>query len=278
MPGGHTSQVDLSTCCVEYYDSDNPSLPVLVVLGPAPGDIRDFDMVKPALERKFRVVILQYPGFVGSTFEEQGETGEGGALYLYQVVLEFLEIMKLPKAMFLGVCLGAFLACKLAIEFPHLVGKLCLVSPMGFTPPGLLAKHYITLMSGRFAPNTLTAAKSYIGHKEKPLVASMLERAALVQSTPTAVNVIRAVWRSFLLPETDLTDRAAAIKAPVLLVFGKNDPIVSPTKEGKVARKAFGEAAAGFIVLEARHVPYAEVPDDFVKAVMPFLGDDLDLL
>lgn len=106
----------------------------------------------------------------------------------------------------------------------------------------------------------------------------MLERAASVQSTPAAINVIRANWKSLLLPETDLTDRVAAVKAPVLLVFGKNDPVVSPLKDGKVARKAFGEAAAGFIVLEARHVPYAEVPDDFLKSIMPFLGDDLDLL
>ena len=99
----------------------------------------------------------------------------------------------------------------------------------------------------------------------------MLERANTIHSTPLAIGVIRAVWKSFLLPETDLTDRVAAIKVPVLLVFGKNDPIVSPVKDGKIAKRAFGGAASGFVVLEARHVPHAEVPEPFCNQVIPFL-------
>ena len=101
----------------------------------------------------------------------------------------------------------------------------------------------------------------------------MLERAATSQSSPTAITVIRSVWKSLTLPECDLSEKVSVIQCPVLLVFGKNDPIVSPSKDGKIARKAFGENV-GFVVLEARHLPFAEVPEEFLNAVIPFLTED----
>lgn len=186
---GHTSHVDLSTCCLEYYDSDDTTKPNLIILGPAPCDIRDFDQIKPTLERKFRVLILQYPGFIGSTFEQPGETGEGGVLYLFQVLLEFLETLNLQGNMVMGIGMGAYLACKLAIEYSDLVTKLCLVSPLGFTPPGLLARHYITLMSGRFAPNPLAAAKAYTGHKER------VSRRITFYHRTTNSRLLSRLWR-----------------------------------------------------------------------------------
>lgn len=101
----------------------------------------------------------------------------------------------------------------------------------------------------------------------------MLERAASSQSTPPAIAMTRAIWKSLASAECDLTDRVQDISCPVLLVFGKSDPIVAHTKDGKLAKKAFGDTA-GFVVLEARHMPYAEVPEDFIKAVVPFLTEE----
>jgi pimeloyl-ACP methyl ester carboxylesterase len=269
------SHLLLPTVSLEYYESEVEDVekPCLVILSANPSDFRDYDMIKPKLETLFHVIILQWPGFGGSKLEKDDATDDG-ALYFFQILLQFLENMKITKANYMGVDVGAYVTCKLAIEYPQLVNKIVLVNPCGFSPTKLLGQHYATLMSGRFAPNPLTAAKSYLGHKEKPIIASILNRAATVHSTPIAQTVIRNVWKSLLLPETELSDRGAAVRSQVLLVFGDHSPIVSPLKEGKTAKKAFGNSDAGLIILDSRHLPFAEVPDEFLKSILPFLASN----
>lgn len=275
MSRGATSHITLSSCCVEYYASDDASKKALVILGGNPSDIRDFDMIKPALEQEYRVILLNWPGFggpTGTTFESGEE--EGGVLFFYQVLVEFLEALRISRALYIGINVGAIVACRLAIDFPILVERLALVCPCGFAPQ----KHWLTSMSGRFAPSVLSEAKRCLGHKETSIIKQMLERAASIQSSPVATRVIQQVWKSIQLSESSLVDRVAAINAPVLLVFGKNDPIVSPTKDGTIAKKAFGEAAKGVIVLDCRSAPHAEIPDQLISAILPFLSDDYTLL
>jgi len=270
------SQLSVPSCpCLQIYDSDDQSKTPLLILGSSPSDVRDYDGIKSELERKFRIIAINWPGFGSSSIENVDFSG--GAGFFHQIVLEVMETLLLPPACFMGVAVGAYCAARIAIEHPDKVLKLLLVSPTGFTAGGLMAKHFAPLMGGMFAPTPLNSAKSYLGHKEKPLIQAMLERAATLQSTPGAVAVIRAVWKSLELPECDLTDRVSAIRAPTMLVFGKNDPIISVAKDGKNARKAFGDRAE-FVVLEARHLPFAEVPEDFLKSVIAFIGTDEDLL
>ena len=270
------SQITLPSCSsLQYYDSDETQKTPLVILGANPSDLRDYDGVKTELDKKYRVIAINWPGFGVSSLD--GEMYQGGAVFLHQLTLEFLDALKVPPAHFMGVAVGGYCAARIALEHPARVIRLVLVSPNGFAGGGLLARHYAPLMGGRFAPTPLTSAKSYMGHKEKPLIQQMLERAATVQSTPGAVSMTRAIWKSLAQPECDLTDKAGNIQAPTLLVFGKNDPLVSPAKDGKVAKKVFGDEAP-FVVLEARHLPFAEVPEEFLKAVMPFLGEDEDVL
>ena len=270
------SQITLPSCgSLQYYDSDESSKTCLVILGASPSDIRDYDGIKSSLEAKFRLITLNWPGFGGSTLDNAAI--DDGALFLHQIALEFLEALTIPPAIFIGVAVGAYCACRIALERPKRVLRLALVSPVGFAIGGPLARLYAALMGSKFAPKPVTYAKSYLGHKEKPLVKQMLERAATLHSAPAAVSMIRSVWRSLSQTDCDLTLKATRIKIPVLLIFGKNDPIVPPSKDGKVAKKAFGEGA-GFVVLEARHLPFAEIPDEFLKSVMPFLCEEEDLL
>lgn len=268
------SQISIPSCpSLYYYDSDDPTKPCLVILGSNPSDVRDYDGIKPILERKFRIICINWPGFGNATIENVDISG--GAMLFHQITLEVLEALNLPPSCFMGIAVGAYCAARIAIEHPQKVVKLLLVSPTGFSPAGLLTKHFASLMGGFFAPTPLNSAKEYLGHKEKPLIKGMLERAATVQSTPQATAVIRAVWKTLTLPECELTDRAHAITAPVMIVFGKNDPIVPPSKVSKVAKKSFGDSAL-FVTLEARHLPFAEVPEEFLKAVSPFLGTDIE--
>lgn len=272
------SQISIPSCSnLQYYDSDELNKSPLVILGANPSDVRDYDGIKAVLEKKHRLVAINWPGFGGSSLD--GDNYQGGALFLHQVMLEFLSVLNIPRACFIGVGVGGYCAMRLALEHPTKVSKLILVSPTGFAPGGLLARHYAPLMSGRFAPAPLTHAKSYMGHKEKPLIQQMLERAATIHSTPGAISMTRAIWKSLGEKECDMTERAANIQAPIMLVFGEKDPIVPPMKDGKAARRTFGDETM-YVCLESRHLPFAEVPEEFLNAISPFLNayDDDDLL
>ena len=80
---------------------------------------------------------------------------------------------------------------------------------------------------------------------------------------------MRKVWLSFLDPEYDLSEKAQSIKQPTLLVFGKKDPVISSSKVSAVAKRSIKHGKV--VILNSGHLPFAEVPDDFLETVLPFL-------
>ncbi|MBL4583479.1 MAG: alpha/beta hydrolase [Pseudomonadales bacterium] len=82
------------------------------------------------------------------------------------------------------------------------------------------------------------------------------------------------MWRSFGKPENDLRQLAQNITAPTLLIFGKNDPVISAHKDGKMATQSI--AGVSFVELPCGHVSFAEVPELFMPEVEPFLNQCSD--
>ena len=67
----------------------------------------------------------------------------------------------------------------------------------------------------------------------------------------------------------DLREAAKRIRAPTLLLFGKYDPAISPAKDGRVAATTI--AGSRSVTLPCGHASFAEVPELFLKEVLPFL-------
>ena len=59
------------------------------------------------------------------------------------------------------------------------------------------------------------------------------------------------------------------IAAPTLLVFGAQDPVISARRDGRLAASLI--PGAKLVVMPAGHAPFAEVPDEFLAEVLPFL-------
>jgi pimeloyl-ACP methyl ester carboxylesterase len=87
-------------------------------------------------------------------------------------------------------------------------------------------------------------------------------------ATPEALRVNAAVWRSFLEPRHDLRQAASALRVPTLVVSGKHDPVIPATRDGLNAARAIPGARQ--VVLDSGHAPFAEVPEAFLAAVLPF--------
>lgn len=97
----------------------------------------------------------------------------------------------------------------------------------------------------------------------------MLERAGAIQSEPHRIELSRAVWRSFSKPVNDLRDLARQIRKPTLLIFGHYDPVVPASSDGAAALQAI--PGSKLVVMQTRHAPFAEAPQEFLSHVFHFL-------
>src|SRR5690606_12191554 len=121
----------------------------------------------------------------------------------------------------------------------------------------------------RFSLSPYRFASLYLKHRTTATRA-MLERASTTQAAAPRMTLNRAIWRSFATQENDLRPIAPNIKVPTLLLFGKNDPVIPASKDGKVAAQCI--PSAQFVVLPCGHAAFAEIPELFLAEVQRFLS------
>lgn len=257
--------VSLSTGSVHYSERGHGA--PLILLHANPGDSKDFEAVIPALAKNHRVLALDWPGYGQSALPQQPESV--GILFFYRVLREFLAVLGLPPAFFIGNSLGGNAISRLAVESPELVRGLVLVAPGGFTTPNFISRNFCKLQGSRFSLSPYRFASLYLKHRTSTTRA-MLERASTTQSATPQMTLNRAIWRSFATPDNDLRSIAPNIKAPTLLLFGKNDPVIPASKDGKIATQCM--PFAQFVALPCGHASFAEVPELFLAEVQPFLA------
>jgi pimeloyl-ACP methyl ester carboxylesterase len=95
----------------------------------------------------------------------------------------------------------------------------------------------------------------------------MLARNEARRGDLAGVALEAAIWRSFTAPTYGLRARAAEITAPTLLLWGTRDPILG--LDGRSARRSMPRAT--WRPLPTGHAPFAEDPEAFLAAVLPFL-------
>jgi len=247
------------------YVNEGQGVP-LVLLHANPGDSLDYEAILPTLAARYRVLAVDWPGNGSSGLPRAGTVANAG--FFYDVLREFLTALTLPPAIFIGNSLGGNAAARLAIEAPELVRGLVLVSPGGFTEHDAMTRAFCRLQGSRWSFSPRRFAGWYLKHRTST-VKGMLERAATVQAGAARLAINRSVWRGFLEPEHDLRQRARAITAPTLLIFGAKDPVISAKKDGAVAAEAI--RSARLVVMPSGHAPFAEIPEVFLAEVLPFL-------
>lgn len=257
-------QLQLSTGVVHYRDEGHG--PPLVLLHANPGDSRDYTAVMPALAQRHRVIALDWPGYGLSALPATPETC--GATYFHSVLREFLQKLALPPCVIAGNSLGGNAAARLALSDPQRVRALVLVAPGGFTAHNVITRAFCALQGSRWSLPPRLWARLYL-RKRTPVTAAMLERARGEQSESARLALNRAVWRSFTQSDQDLRAAAAGIRAPALLICGRDDPAIPAHKDGRIAARCLSQVQ--FEIMPCGHAPFAEMPEVFVQAVQTFL-------
>jgi pimeloyl-ACP methyl ester carboxylesterase len=248
------------------YYLDQGTGQAIVLLHANPGDSRDFNGIIPTLSKNHRVIALDWCGY-GQSAPITPPTASS-AMYFYQVLIKFLDKIELPAAIFLGNSIGGYAASCLAIKQPNRVKGLILVAPGGFTQHNLFTRLFCRLQASPLAIPPGIMASLYLNSRNE-IVKEMLRRAKNEQSLPIAKVINRSVWSSFLNPEHNLIDDAKHITQPTLLFFGKRDPLIPVSKDGRVAATTISQAK--FYALNTGHAPFAEDPVEFLQIIIPFL-------
>jgi pimeloyl-ACP methyl ester carboxylesterase len=258
------TKIGSQTIC---YSEEGQGQPI-ILLSANPGDRRDFAAVVPALARSHRVLRLDWPGYGRSPAPEPPE--RAGASYFLEVFSEFVEQQRLEPFVIIGNSVGGNVAVRYALQSPTRVRGLVLVSPGGFTPHNAVTRTFCRLQ-GKPSINKLIGGvftRSYLRIRNE-VTRAMIARAAGEQNTDAARRVNAAVWRSFLEPQHDLREAARALRTPALVISGRHDPVIPPA-DGRRAAAAI--PGAQFIEMKSGHAPFAEIPDEFLAVVEPFLA------
>jgi pimeloyl-ACP methyl ester carboxylesterase len=241
--------------------------PGLLLLPAAAHDRHDWDGVRPALAERFRTIALDWPGHGDSPVPPP--PWRASAATFADAVEDVVDALDLAPVAVVGNAVGGFAAARLAIRRPRAVSALVLVDSGGFDGPTLRSRAFCAAM-GR--PWFLRAIYPWLAahylHARDGAAVRIRDAAVDAARRPGTTEILTGLWRSFSGPGHDLRADAGGISAPTLLVWGVHDPVLPPRLGRRVAAAIPG---ARLIVLDAGHVPFADRPEAFLAAVLPFL-------
>jgi pimeloyl-ACP methyl ester carboxylesterase len=189
-----------------------------------------------------------------------------------ETLAELVSELDLEDAILIGNSVGGYAALRLALDDPKRVAALVLVDTGGFTRHNIVTRAF-TALKGRESVTRLIGprfTRTYL-RRRNALVDAMIARADDARLVPSRVAVDAAVWRSFLRPEHDLRERVSGLAVPTLLVWGKRDPVLPASRDGREARRRLPHAR--WALLDTGHAVFAEDPEGFLAAVLPFLAE-----
>lgn len=252
-----------------HYREEGHGTPLLM-LSANPGDSRDFDAVTPQLAAHYRVIRVDWPGYGGSAAPQPPELA--GASYFLETFTRFIAALGLERFHILGNSVGGNVAVRYALAHPPQVLSLVLVSSGGFTRHNPITRFFCRLQ-GWPAFNRLIGGaftRSYL-RVRNDWTRAMIARGDGEQNAQPARRVNAAVWRSFLNPAHNLLEAARGLAVPALVINGRRDPVIPAKTDGRSAAAAIPGARQ--LVFECGHAPFAEIPDEFLSAVKPFLAE-----
>jgi pimeloyl-ACP methyl ester carboxylesterase len=248
---------------IHYWDVGTG--PVVVLLHGLGEPKEDWRASTEALSQKFRVLVPDQIGF--------GKSDKPLIDYSIQTYVdflnEFLRQLKVEKASLVGESLGGWIAGLYAVELTdgaHLVPveKLVLVDAAG-----LKQDRPVTNLN----PSSLAAMRAVLEavyYDTSWLNEDVLRKIFTDKLAARDGYTVRSILSNPGLGAERLDDRLANIKAPTLVVWGKQDQLL-PISSGE--RYAAGIAGAKLVSFDkCGHVPPVEKTQEFLAAVAAFLG------
>ncbi len=182
----------------------------------------------------------------------------------------FMQSQNIPKATLVGNSLGGWIATEFAVQHPEMVDKLVLVDAAGLAGniQGFPADIRIDLNPSTIA-GWRTLLQSIFYDKTIVTDEDAMHLFANRMRNNDGYTVERALAGFAAVPQFE-DDKLKSIHAPTLVVWGRNDELISVDRA-----KKFGSGIPGAKVVvfeQCGHVPQIEKPEEFNRALLEFLG------
>jgi pimeloyl-ACP methyl ester carboxylesterase len=267
--------LDVAGARLYYYAAGSRGAgdPIILLHGfPTSGHL--WTDVVPALPAGHRVVVLDLLGYGRS---DPAGTGRAGISAHADRVVAVADQLGIERACLVGHGIGGGVAQDVAIRFPHRVSRICLVSSVMLADwPTRLARAFGALARiGPFVPAAWT-----VGAIRAELVRGYADRERGAHDMDlflrpfggsagghALLTYLAAVTSS---PAHDLRARFSETKAPVSVVWGSDDPILSLDYGRALAASVPGSTLD--VIAGARHFVPAEASFGVAHAIATLLA------
>ncbi|HEY5155855.1 MAG TPA: alpha/beta hydrolase [Acidimicrobiales bacterium] len=248
--------------------TDQGDGPPIVMLHATLHDHHDYDAIVEPLARHHRVIAIDWPGHGES--QSPPPALEVTAPLLAGVFDDLMTELDLGSVVIIGNSVGGFVAARFALDHPGLVAGLVLVNAAGFQKQSVVTRQFCRTL-GR--PSIARAVVPRLVPRYMRPISSLdgqiTERATALARTKQGARTAAALWRSFSWPDYDLREHAAELRAPTLLVWGADDPVIPLEAGQQTNQMILGSTLVG---MATGHVPFSSQPDVFLDHVEPFIA------
>jgi len=249
---------------IQYVEAG--SGPTVILLHGLGGSSQVWQFNIGPLAEKYHVVVPDQIGF--------GKSDKPLVNYRIRTYVDFLDQfckqLKIERATLVGNSMGGWIAALFTASFPDRVDKLVLVDAAGYAPP----KDFDTRAFFGLNPTTREGMKVLIAkvfYNKAFQSDAFIDQSIAARLAAGDGYTINSITESIIRGEDFLDDIVKTIKRPTLIIWGRQDGLVSLADGERFNREI---AASKMIVIdECGHVPNVEKPGEFNAAVLKFLAE-----
>ncbi len=271
----HLNKVEVGGSRVNYVDVGSGELPPVILIHGLGGCWQNWLETLPRLAQERRCIALDLPGFSESELPRQKITISGYA----DIVAELGATLGLDGPVdVIGNSMGGFIAAEIGIRHADFARRIVLCSAAGISITNLRRRPVLTAARLTAAVTEFAIARRGTLVKRPGLRHAML---SYVLRHPTriapdlAYHLMSGTGSPGFIPALDaLTDydfreRLGDVRAPVLLVWGREDNLV-PVADADEFERLLPNARK-VILEDTGHVAMLERPETFNDLVVEFL-------
>ncbi len=247
----------------------------LLLLHGLGGSCQDWALTLEALSSHFRVIAIDFPGFGDSDRPE----AEYSIDWLTEIAAEFLRQRKLGRVQVAGHSMGALVAMNLAAQKDSPVDKLIVVDAVGIGDKAAFLSNAAThrimgpdsrwhFLQGPLREEFKGIISDFVARQKSRTAREFFESPRIPFTEKSLVPMTPAVQLSASIMDFEVQPRLAAIRQPVLIVWGKRDPI-APPQDALILQSHILHAVLRF--MDCGHSPMQEKPAEFYREVKDFL-------
>ena len=218
------------------------------------------------LAEKYHVVVPDQIGF--------GKSDKPLVNYRIRTYVDFLDQfckqLRIERATLVGNSMGGWIAAMFTASFPDRVDKLVLVDAAGYTPP----KDFDMRTLFSLNPTTREGMKilvSKVFYNKAFHTDAAIDQAMAVRLAAGDGYTINSITESTIRGEDFLDDVVKTIKRPALIVWGRQDGLVSLADGERFNKDIVGSKMV--VIEQCGHMPNAEKPGEFNAALLKFLAE-----